>query len=377
MTNEALGLRVERGGGGVFDGRMPAKIPTPRVSPCRIQHSLTHKWLIITFGVFLLLSGCTAPAQISAGPGSPITLIVVPPDATPTATPFQPISPTPTYLPTAFPTLLPTVNSEKTSGETGPVELLESADDQINIMLLGSDQRIGEGGFRTDTIILLSINPSKNTASMVSFPRDMYVYIPGWTHQRINTAMFHGGFEILAQTLEYNFGVKPEYYVMINFWAFEQVIDSFDGIDVQVGRALTDQRSGYGQYTVPAGEVWMDGATALWYARSRYSSSDFDRTRRQQEVTQAIIERLLSMNAIERADELYDIYIENVSTNLAWPDILPMLPLAVQLSDTSRIQHYFIGPAELINWVTPSGGQVLLLRQEAIIAVLKQALGSP
>lgn len=334
-------------------------------------------WIIITFCVFLLLSGCAAPAQISAGPGNSIALIVAPSDATPTVTPFLPIPPTPTYIPTAFPTLLPTANPENPSGEIGPVELLDSTDEHINILLLGSDQRVGEGGFRTDTIILLSVNSSQKTASMVSFPRDLYVYIPGWTYQRINTAMFHGDFEILAQTIEYNFGVKPEYYVMINFWAFEEVIDSLDGIDVQVARTLTDQRSGYGQYTVPAGQVYMDGTTALWYARSRSSTNDFDRTSRQQEVTQAIIERLLSMNAIERADELYDIYIENVSTNLTWPDIVPMLPLAVQLSDTSRIQHYFIGPAEVINWITPSGGQVLLPRQAAIIAVLRQALGNP
>ena len=377
MTNGSLGLRVEGGGSVFFGGLTSAINHTPRVSTCEVQKRLAHNWLVITFCIILLSSGCAAPAKINAGPNSPTLLIVAPSDATPTATPFLPIPPTPTYIPTAFPTLPPTVNSENTSGGTGPTELLGSTDKHINILLLGSDQRIGEGGFRTDTIILLSVNSSQKTASMVSFPRDLYVYIPGWTYQRINTAMFHGGFEILAQTIEYNFGLKPEYYVMINFWAFEQAIDSFDGIDVQIARTLTDQRSGYGQYTVPAGQAHMDGTTALWYARSRSSTNDFDRTRRQQEVIQAIIERLLSMNAIERADELYDIYIENVSTNLTWSDIAPMLPLAVQLSDTSHIQHYFIGPAEVINWTTPSGGQVLLPRQDAIIAVLRQALGNP
>jgi len=83
------------------------------------------------------------------------------------------------------------------------------------------------------------------------------------------------------------------------------------------------------------------------------------------------------LNALERSDELYDIYIDKVTTNLAWDDIIQLLPLAAYFSDTTRIQHYFIGPAEVINWVTPGGWQVLLPRKEAIATLLLQALGNP
>ena len=244
-------------------------------------------------------------------------------------------------------------------------------------MILGSDQRPYEGGFRTDAIILVSLDPAEGTASLVSFPRDLYVTIPGWTEQRINTAMGYGGFPLLAATLETNFGVRPTNYVMVNFWAFVQTIDSLGGIDVHTAQTLTDHRDGHGYYTVPAGLNHMDGETALWYARSRYSTSDFARTRRQQEVILALFERLLSLNGIDKAPELYDIYAQNVTTDLSWQDIAPLLPLAAKLSDTSRIQHYYIGPGQVTSWTTPGGAQVLLPNHGAIQAVLWEALYGP
>lgn len=350
-------------------------MPNPKRDTQMLSNHLRR---LIFLGMLLpiLLGGCEMPSYLGSASGNPVSLMISPLNSTPTPTPFLPVGPTPTYIPTAFPTLPPTEESSESSGENTQVGLLNIPEDQVNILLLGSDQRAATGGFRTDTIILLSVNPSTKTASMISFPRDLYLYIPGWTYQRINTAMFHGGFELLADTLEYNFGVRPSYYVMTYFWAFNDAIDSLGGIDVEVARPLTDNTLNDG-FSVPAGLVHMDGSTALLYSRSRYSTSDFDRTRRQQEVLQAILKKLLSMNAIEKADELYEIYDESVTTNLTWSEIAAMLPLAVYFSDTSRIHQFFIGPAEVISWTTPGGAQVLLPRQEQIIAILKQALENP
>ncbi|MBN1666425.1 MAG: LCP family protein [Anaerolineales bacterium] len=345
-----------------------------------------HKAVLALSLLMLSILACVIPGLIDA-PGigthtgqEPIRFISAPLGATPTPTPFQPLPPTPTYLPTSYPTLLPssTPASELTSGEGGPVATLAIPGEQINILLLGSDQRPYEGGFRTDTIILVNINLETDRVSMTSFPRDLYVYIPGWTYQRINTAMGYGGFPLLAETLEYNFGVRPEYYVMVNFWAFVQTIDSLGGITVNAGRTLSDHRDGYGTYTVSAGPNWMDGETALWYARARYTSSDFDRGRRQQEIIRALFDRLLSLDAVQRAPELYDIYSQNVTTDLGWQEIAPLLPIAARIgTDSQSISQYYIGPAEVIPWTTPGGAQVLLPRETAIRAVLQQALGNP
>ncbi len=328
-----------------------------------------------------LISAMSIDAQ-STPSSETSQLISIPSGATPTPTPFQPLAPTPTYLPevktlsTAAKSIQPADIKEDKPEDSAPIPTIPS-EGRVNLLLLGSDQRPYEGGFRTDTIMLVSLDPSQGTASLVSFPRDLYVTIPGWTEQRINTAMGYGGFPLLAATLEYNFGVRPTHYVMVNFWAFVQTIDSLGGIDVYAAQTLSDHRDRYGYYTVPAGLNHMDGETALWYARSRYSTSDFARTRRQQEVVMALFERMLSLNGIEKAPELYDIYAQNVTTDLSWQDITSLLPLAAQLSDTSRIQHYYIGPAQVTSWITPGGAQVLLPNHGAIQAVLWQALYGP
>ena len=330
----------------------------------------------------LLFSGCNTPLLASlqgvSTTGKPIEWMVSPLGATPTPTPYQPLDPTPTFRPTALPTLAPTPipeqNSNK-SGEPQPIGLLNLPENQINVLLLGSDQNKIGYHFRTDSIILVSINTTAKKVTMISFPRDLYIYIPGWSYERINTAMFHGGFDLMSKTLEYNFGVKPDYFIMVNFKAFREIINRLGGVDVEVARAYTDQYWDKTNKTIPAGSVHMDGATALWYARARKASNDFDRARRQQEVLHALAKRVLSMNALESAKDLYQIYVDNVTTNLTWDEIAPLIPLIVHFRDPSLIQSYYIGPGEVYDWITPGGGMVLMPRQDQIISLLKDALG--
>jgi LCP family protein required for cell wall assembly len=363
--------------------------------------NVVKRYLPILLGFTLL--ACSVPGIIAGLPGEPEApssvkpaLVMAPPDATPTSTPFLPMPPTPTYLPTAFPTPTPFISPtpEMSSGAPKtwsdypgptiwpdidippPVGIFPQPAGQINILLLGSDQRPYTGGFRTDTIILLTLNPSQGTANMTSFPRDLYVYIPGWTVQRINTAFGYGGFNALATTLEYNFGVRPDHYVLINFWSFVDVINSLGGLNVHVGRTLCDHRDGYGHYCANTGWVPMDGDTALWYVRSRYSTSDFDRGRRQQEVVQAGFNKLISLDAIKRAPELYEIYKQSVTMDMTIEDMSALLPLATKLSDLSSIQHYYIGPQQVSNWINSRGAMVLLPIREAVLDVMRQALNS-
>jgi len=335
------------------------------------------KMFLIILIPFLVVS-CTAPELMNASglfqasqAQTTSGYVAARADGAPTPTPFLPLPPTPTYLPEFYQTPQPSAPDQ--SGD-GAVSRLPQAEGQINILLLGSDQRVIGGGFRTDTIMLLSINTKKKTASLLSFPRDLFLNIPGWMYQRINTAMFHGGFPLLAETLEYNFGIRPDYYISVGLDAFAQLIDSLGGIDVQVAKTLTDLRGDLGYYTIPAGLNHMDGYTALWYVRSRYSTNDFDRTRRQQEVIQALAAHMISINAFESADEIYEIYSTYVTTNMTWTDIAPLIPLAIIIGDASQIRHYFIGPKEVIPWVTSGGAQVLLPQQDAIMAVIRQML---
>jgi LCP family protein required for cell wall assembly len=224
---------------------------------------------------------------------------------------------------------------------------------------------------------LLTINPQEGTVKLTAFPRDLYVYIPGYTVQRINTAMGWGGFEALAETMEYNFGVKPNYYVLINFGSFKDVIDSLGGITVHIGRDLCDQRDAFGWYCVSEGTMWMDGESTLWYVRSRYTTSDLDRGRRQQEVLEAVFDELINLNALQRAPELFQIYKDNVTTNLDFDVLSSLLPIAYHLAESRDIIRNSIGEGQVYSWTNTYGAMVLVPMQEQVLEIMRQVISEP
>jgi len=347
----------------------------------------------------LLLVSCSVsgiadvpiPSKESVTPTLPGT---VPVPATITPTPFQPLPPTPTYLPTATEIIeiievpqprraketknrdFPAPSEYPTIPIPPPARRVKQPDELVNILVLGSDQPPRSNLFRTDTILLVSLNPNKDTVNLVSFPRDLFVYIPGWTMQRINTAYAHGGFETIALTIEYNFGVRPDYYVIVNYNSFVKFINSLGGIDVKVEKTLTDNRGQRGWVTIPAGKTHMDGRDALWYVRSRYTTNDFDRNRRQQAVIRAVFAELLSIDAIARAPDLYDTYAKGVTTNIRFKDVLALLPLVATIHKMSQIHQYYIDNTLVTEWITPGGAMVLLPNQEAVLDRMQQALNS-
>jgi LCP family protein required for cell wall assembly len=259
-----------------------------------------------------------------------------------------------------------------------PAGILAHPEDQVNILLLGSDQREGDTGFRTDTIQLLTINPSEGSVKLTSFPRDLYVNIPGYTMQRINTAFGWGGFDALADTMEYNFGVRPEYYVLINLWSFVDVIDSIGGITVDIGKDLCDHRDNWGgDFCVSQGTMWMGGRTALWYVRSRYTSSDLDRGRRQQEVLEAAFKQVISLDGLSHVPDLYEIYRNNVSTNIPLSLAIRLIPIAAHQADSPEISRYSIGAGQVYNWTNYSGAMVLVPVRESVMDVMREVISEP
>lgn len=339
---------------------------------------MPSKLVIILLALLLLITACNfpmAPAAVSMNPN----FIYNPSNPTTTPTPFQPIDPTAIFTPTATP-VPPTPTQQIGQFSNNPsaprAGLLPQPKGQINILLLGSDQRRGSGGFRTDVVLLVTINPADNLINITSFPRDLYVTIPGYAQNRINTAHARGGFETTADTFEFNFGVRPDYYALINFWSFVDVVNSLGGIDVYASKPLSE-RTAIGWFNIPEGWNHMDGETALYYTRSRYSTSDFDRNRRQQEVITGIVDKMMNLYTIAKIPELYRIYSENVTTNMKLSDVIPLIPVAARIKSTDNIQHYYIGRGEVTSWRTPGGAAVLLPNKAAVEAVMRKALNSP
>jgi LCP family protein required for cell wall assembly len=272
-----------------------------------------------------------------------------------------------------------------------PAEPFVFPEGTLNVLLLGSDRRSGIS-FRTDTIVIASVQPSAGLVSLVSVPRDLYVYIPGYTISRINTAWIYGetlgypggGPQLLFDTVRYNLGVPIDRYAMVEMSGFQQVVDVVGGVDVRVACDFTDWRlrrpdlpqqavSSWALFTVPRGVVHMDGDYALWYARSRSRSSDFDRSRRQHEILRALYREALQPGILARIPELYTSLQSSVKTDADLDDILALAPFVTRLEPT-HLRSRFIGRGEVRSFRVPvSGASVLLPQAEAIRSLLEDA----
>lgn len=259
-----------------------------------------------------------------------------------------------------------------------PVDLIPADPAITNIVLAGNDVRWPQGG-RTDALLIVSINRDSKQAAVLSLPRDLYVYIPGWTMNRINLALPHGhgvdypggGGSLLADTIAYNFGLSIDHYARLGFDSFSQAVDTLGGVEVIVNCPLTDWRlmspeldpeieENWERFTLEPGIRKMDGDLALWYARSRRSTNDFDRGRRQQQLLQAILAKGVTLDLVDDIPELWATFHGGVETDLSLPDLLSLAALAPAV-DENGVQHLLL-PAEAFQaWRVPVTGEAVQL----------------
>lgn len=252
----------------------------------------------------------------------------------------------------------------------------------FNILLLGVDQRDDEvaAGLpaRSDTLILVRIDPRNKSAGMISFPRDLWVDIPGRGQGKLNTAYTYGelykvdggGPGLAKRTLEQNFGVRVDYWAKVDFHGFEQVIDTLGGVVVDVERPIKDDEyptDDYGieRLYVPAGLQYMDGHLALRYARSRHSDNDFGRMRRQQRVLFAVRQRALQTSMLPRAPQIVNQARDMVGTDLTVGQLLRLAKLAQQI-ETDRVRSMLIDAQFVRESVGPDGASILVGDKERI-----------
>lgn len=278
-----------------------------------------------------------------------------------------------------------------------PMPPLDEGDyDIINFLLLGADTTNADNSGRTDVLTIVSVNRTAGTVSMLSLPRDLYVYIPGYRVQRINTAFGWGetnlgegnGAQLLIDTIRYNLGLEIDYYARVDFDGFHQIIDDLGGVEVSVDCAIEDWRlrePGLDQtvednweiFTLPVGIHLMDGDLALWYARSRRTSSDFDRGRRHQALLRALWRRVRGLNLIDQLSDVWPQVLETVETDVTLEDMLGFAPLALSL-DTSHIASYLFRPnIEVSFWRSPEGSSVLAPNRAAIAELERQMIEPP
>lgn len=249
---------------------------------------------------------------------------------------------------------------------------------RVTVLMLGLDYRDWDAGIdysRSDTMILLTLDPFTKSAGILSIPRDLWVNIPGYKHGKINTAYYlgeahklpEGGPGLAVDTVEQFLGVPINYYAQIDFGAFVKFIDEIGGVKIDVPEAITVDLLGSGSATkkkLKPGVQVLPGEWALAYARARYTEGgDFDRAARQQQVILAIRDRILSFDLlpqlVTKAPTLYQELASGIHTNLPLDDALKLAVLASQVSKED-IHQGIIDEKMLIFGTSPDGLSILI-----------------
>jgi LCP family protein required for cell wall assembly len=372
----------------------------------------------------LVLAGCGTSASANSQL-PPFAFVTVAPNASATPTPFQPLVLSPTgpspsgnstqsspipdpvtqtaTLPAPTQTEVPTIDANMLINTVAPLatiassgegsQVLNNGQETVNFLLIGSDRRSTAGSTRTDTMVIAILRPNEGQVSLISIPRDLWVSIPGgYENNRINTAYQlgissgypGGGPGLLKDTILYNLGIRIDHTAMVDFSGFSQIVDTIGGVDVPVSCAYTDWRlidpsfdpfneNNWHLYTTGPGMIHMDGDLALWYARSRQRSSDFDRGRRQQEVLRSLFSQALQAGTLARIPELYNDLQSTVETDLGLTDLLQLAVYAPRMT-IADIRSYYIRPPLVSSWITDGGAYVLLPNEFELQQMLTEAL---
>ena len=297
--------------------------------------------LILAIALFIFLRGFVACWQLTSLPGLPPASCGVA-AANPQTTPGVNAEGTP---------VAPTISSAPQVQMPPPWD----GASRVTILIIGLDYRDWlaaqespeiQGPPRSDTMILLTIDPISKTAGMLSIPRDMWVNIPGFGYGKINTAYYLGeayklpgvGPGLAIKTVENFIGVPIQYYAQIDFGAFTQMIDEIGGLDIEVSETITLDPIGQHNtiYDLPPGNYHFDGAHVLAYARARYTEGDdVDRARRQQQVIFAIRDKILSLGMlptlVAKAPALYQELSTGIHTNMSLDDAIKLGVLGMQI----------------------------------------------
>jgi LCP family protein required for cell wall assembly len=249
---------------------------------------------------------------------------------------------------------------------------------RVTILMLGVDYRDWEEQkdySRSDTMMLLTLDPLTMRAGILSIPRDLWVAIPGFKHGKINTAYYlgqayklpGGGPGLAIKTVEQFIGVPVNYYAQIDFDAFVRFIDEIGGVKIDVPEKITIDLLGGGgktKKTLQPGIQVLPGEWALAYARARHTEGgDFDRARRQQQVLMGIRDRILSRDMlpilIQKAPVLFNELSSSIHTNLDLQDMIKLALLAKDIPEAS-IQRAIIGKESTLFGFSPDDLSILI-----------------
>jgi polyisoprenyl-teichoic acid--peptidoglycan teichoic acid transferase len=265
---------------------------------------------------------------------------------------------------------------------------------RFTVLLLGMDRRPGAGesfNTRTDTIILVSIDPQTERIGVLHIPRDLHLTPPGSEHfVRANTLMFQGenlqegyGPYYVIDTLQYNLGMYIDRFVVLDFEAFIALVDAVGGVEIDLTYNISDpdypdMNHGYDPFFLRAGTHLLDGETALKFARTRHGDNDFLRGIRQMEVLTALHRRLTSVDSLPQllrhAPQLWRELRRNLYTDFSLDDLAQLARYASAIPPHS-IDTGAINQAHIISYPVDGGGMGYIPDRARLAEVLIDTFG--
>lgn len=209
----------------------------------------------------------------------------------------------------------------------------------FNILILGSDSRTESYTGRADAIMIVHVDPQENSSTLVSFPRDSRVPIPGRGSNKINAAMSYGGPELAVKAVENYSKLKIDFYAVATFKSFVRIINSFNGVQVFVDQPINDRFAGP---PVPGGNQRLDGLRALAYARSRkkVKGGDFGRAAHQQNIMISLCKQESQLSPAEFL-KMIPTLITNIKTNVSYKDLFKMGLLLPKI-ESNKVKSYVL-----------------------------------
>lgn len=242
----------------------------------------------------------------------------------------------------------------------------QKAPDTFNFLLVGQNSNLA------DSIMIAAADSAKQTLTLISIPHDIFI-----NGRKLSEYLLWYGIDALQEKIEEASGLNIHKYAVFNFQAFENIIDALGGIDVYVEKDITDQQypdgaGGYTLYAIKAGSHHFSGAEALKYSRSRHSTSDFDRAKRQQKVLKAIQERVINFDFLKNTDGLKAIY-ENifnmVETNISLAEAIEYL---AQFQNFAVSSGNVISTSDFLDSSLTVIGQYILLPKSGNFAKIQK-----
>lgn len=249
------------------------------------------------------------------------------------------------------------------NSKSSQASLRGEGDGRINILLLGMGGANHPGGTLTDSIMVVSIDPNDKSIAMLSIPRDLYVPIAGKKQSsKINEVYSIGEKEkagngpvLMKETVSKILDLPIHYYVVVDFYGFVKFVNEIGGVDVTVDKNLNDpyfpdaNMQGYDPFYIKAGAQHLDGATALKFARSRETTSDFDRAARQQKIIAAVKEKCLKANFFANPKKILDVVQivgDHIRTDFTATEIASLIELVKKIDSSKTVSKVLTSAAD-------------------------------